>query len=368
MHFHFGSVRNLNTIILAIPQKKEVFLSAFSGFILCLVFSFSVKASDALRDNHNPFTIKVANFHLLEEEDFSSNLIIMLQESISFDTIRVEPLGKYIDNNAPAKFLEAIQEEENIKTGMIIYGQNDPNANLIDCHIHLVNLTENSILPEIGNETERAHNIRNLNFFIEDKPGIVRTFIIGLINYYANGGSAGNNYFQTAEFSYEGSENKFRSLCNFYIGNNFLISQEYSKAVEAYNTAIKLDKEFSYALWNSGVACKLNNDNIMAAIFFNKAHKLEPELKTPITFEKLKKKDINPFNEPGKNPNRSPIAFFPRNVATILYFTESTYFEVYDTFGRLVKSGTNKELDVTAMNPGTYYLNFDDKVEKFFRK
>lgn len=66
--------------------------------------------------------------------------------------------------------------------------------------------------------------------------------------------------------------------------------------------------------------------------------------------------------------SKPPITFYPKRVDKELYFSESTEFEVYDSFGSLVKKGQAKVVDLAGLEPGIYYLNIDNKTEKFLKK
>lgn len=46
----------------------------------------------------------------------------------------------------------------------------------------------------------------------------------------------------------------------------------------------------------------------------------------------------------------------------------SSLYEVTDQFGNLVKKGKGKEIDISKMNKGVYYISYDNKVEKIEKK
>jgi len=71
------------------------------------------------------------------------------------------------------------------------------------------------------------------------------------------------------------------------------------------------------------------------------------------------------------NNNAQEITFIPgngENVEKIIYFTSSTRYEIFDYYGKHVKTGFNSEVDVTKLKKGTYFLNYDNKTETFVKK
>lgn len=66
--------------------------------------------------------------------------------------------------------------------------------------------------------------------------------------------------------------------------------------------------------------------------------------------------------------SRSPLTFYPKRVDKELFFSESTEYEIYDSFGSLIKKGQSKTVDLSGIEPGIYYLNIDNKTEKFLKK
>lgn len=62
------------------------------------------------------------------------------------------------------------------------------------------------------------------------------------------------------------------------------------------------------------------------------------------------------------------ITFSPIKVKTELIFTAETMFEIYDSYGNIVKKGYSNKVDVSNLPKAIYYLNYDNKTEKFFKK
>ena len=55
-----------------------------------------------------------------------------------------------------------------------------------------------------------------------------------------------------------------------------------------------------------------------------------------------------------------------------IVFTEdnqpaSTRFEIFDVYGNIIKKGTGSSVDCSNLLKGAYYINYDNKTEKFFK-
>lgn len=62
------------------------------------------------------------------------------------------------------------------------------------------------------------------------------------------------------------------------------------------------------------------------------------------------------------------VMFGPAKADKKIEFTGETMFEIFDSFGSIVKKGVAKEVDVSNLQKGIYYLSFDNKTEKFVKK
>jgi len=49
-------------------------------------------------------------------------------------------------------------------------------------------------------------------------------------------------------------------------------------------------------------------------------------------------------------------------------FTSETMFEIYDSYGNIVKKGFASKVDASNLSKGIYYLNYDNKTDKFVKK
>ncbi len=66
--------------------------------------------------------------------------------------------------------------------------------------------------------------------------------------------------------------------------------------------------------------------------------------------------------------DKSPITYYPKRVDKELYLSESTTYEIYDSFGGIVLKGEDQTINVSDFEPGIYYLNIDNRTEKFLKK
>ena len=62
------------------------------------------------------------------------------------------------------------------------------------------------------------------------------------------------------------------------------------------------------------------------------------------------------------------IAFSPIKAKTEVVFTGETLFEVYDSYGNIVKKGFGEKVEVSNLKKGIYYLNYDNKTNTFMKK
>jgi hypothetical protein len=65
---------------------------------------------------------------------------------------------------------------------------------------------------------------------------------------------------------------------------------------------------------------------------------------------------------------KESVNFFPKKVSTTLSFTREIDYEIRDAYGNRVLQGRAKDVDCAALKTGLYYVSFDNKTEKFFKK
>lgn len=68
------------------------------------------------------------------------------------------------------------------------------------------------------------------------------------------------------------------------------------------------------------------------------------------------------------NPYIKPVSFKPERAENTIYFSEPTMYEIFDEFGNLMKKGFGKEIDITNLKSGKYYLNYDNSFGDTFVK
>ena len=65
---------------------------------------------------------------------------------------------------------------------------------------------------------------------------------------------------------------------------------------------------------------------------------------------------------------KPPVTFAPQKVKDVILFSDNTMYEIYDAYGNIVKKGFGKDVDVTNLKRGTYYINYDKEMGKFLKK
>ncbi|WP_066756338.1 T9SS type A sorting domain-containing protein [Crocinitomix algicola] len=74
-----------------------------------------------------------------------------------------------------------------------------------------------------------------------------------------------------------------------------------------------------------------------------------------------------------ENTTLDVIEVSPKMVKSSIKFTSNnkpveTKYEIYDAYGNIVKKGVGSEVDCSNLKKGAYYINFDNKNEKFIKK
>lgn len=67
-------------------------------------------------------------------------------------------------------------------------------------------------------------------------------------------------------------------------------------------------------------------------------------------------------------PNVAEVNFEPKKVKETISFSNNTKFEIFDEYGELVKTGYGRTIDVSNLDRGEYYLNYDSSFGETFRK
>ena len=66
--------------------------------------------------------------------------------------------------------------------------------------------------------------------------------------------------------------------------------------------------------------------------------------------------------------NTEEVTFTPERVDDIINFSAPTMFEIYDEYGGIVFKGYGESVNVGGLQKGKYYINYDNKMERFTKK
>lgn len=69
-----------------------------------------------------------------------------------------------------------------------------------------------------------------------------------------------------------------------------------------------------------------------------------------------------------KEPSMSPIKVRNDVVFAVDGSPIETKYEIYDAYGNIVKKGVGTQVDCSNLKKGAYYINYDNKNEKFLKK
>lgn len=62
------------------------------------------------------------------------------------------------------------------------------------------------------------------------------------------------------------------------------------------------------------------------------------------------------------------VTFYPKRVSNKIYLSRVADFEIIDGYGNSITKGKGKEIPCETLKEGVYYLNTDNKTEKFLKK
>ena len=68
------------------------------------------------------------------------------------------------------------------------------------------------------------------------------------------------------------------------------------------------------------------------------------------------------------DPNLAGISIANPKVKNNLEFSNETLYEIYDTYGNLVKKGFGKAIDIVNLKKGLYYVNYDSSTGDVINK
>jgi len=67
-------------------------------------------------------------------------------------------------------------------------------------------------------------------------------------------------------------------------------------------------------------------------------------------------------------PSKPAVTFSPVRVADVITFSAPTMYEIYDAYGGIVFKGYGDSIKVGGLTKGKYYLNYDNKMDRFTKK
>ncbi|MCU4155275.1 hypothetical protein J1N10_04770 [Carboxylicivirga sp. A043] len=65
---------------------------------------------------------------------------------------------------------------------------------------------------------------------------------------------------------------------------------------------------------------------------------------------------------------KAEVTFGPNKVDDKITFSSPTLYEIYDEYGGIVFKGYGAEVNVAGIEKGRYYINYDNKMERFTKK
>ena len=68
------------------------------------------------------------------------------------------------------------------------------------------------------------------------------------------------------------------------------------------------------------------------------------------------------------DPSKNSVSLLTPKVKKTLDFSENTLYEIFDTYGNLVKKGYGQSINVENLEKGLYYVNYDAKTGEVVSK
>jgi hypothetical protein len=68
------------------------------------------------------------------------------------------------------------------------------------------------------------------------------------------------------------------------------------------------------------------------------------------------------------NSTQETVTFYPKSVTDKITLSREVPYEVLNASGKVIKKGNGKEIKLKEIKTGVYYLNIDNRTEKFFKK
>ncbi|WP_439181878.1 hypothetical protein [Carboxylicivirga taeanensis] len=106
----------------------------------------------------------------------------------------------------------------------------------------------------------------------------------------------------------------------------------------------------------------------------NTTNKYSAKVRTHSGENKFRIKQVDYRNKPRysdevKTSSTHPeVTFSPSRVDNKITFSSPTLYEIYDEYGGIVFKGYGTDVNVTGIEKGRYYINYDNKMERFTKK
>lgn len=68
------------------------------------------------------------------------------------------------------------------------------------------------------------------------------------------------------------------------------------------------------------------------------------------------------------DPSVAVVVWSPEKTKDAIHLSSASLYEIYDQFGNIVKRGYSKDIDISGLKKGLYYLNYDNKTGDTFLK
>jgi hypothetical protein len=65
---------------------------------------------------------------------------------------------------------------------------------------------------------------------------------------------------------------------------------------------------------------------------------------------------------------QAPVTFYPKSVVNKITLSREASYEVRSLKGEVIKKGKGTEIPLADLKTGVYYLNINDKTDRFFKK
>lgn len=66
--------------------------------------------------------------------------------------------------------------------------------------------------------------------------------------------------------------------------------------------------------------------------------------------------------------DRNPVTIISSKISNKMSFSSQTHFEIFDEYGRLVKRGYDRSVNLTDLGKGQYYINYDNRFGESISK